>query len=267
MIVVFFRRMKKVCTVCLLLLAFTAYSSDGQKVLRTIENKAFKPGEVLKFRVHYGFIDAGVATLEVKEEMKKIGDRECYHVVGSGESVGAFDWFFKVRDRYESIIDKKAMIPWLFFRRVDEGGYKINQNVSFDHYRDSAKSDKKTIAIPEYSQDMISAFYYARTMNLSHAKEGDVFPIPGYLDDEAVPLNFRFIGRETIRSKVGKIKCLKLRPMLQEGRVFKDNEDMTVWLSDDVNHVPVRIQTDVLVGSIKMELVSYQNTVEELARE
>src|SRR5689334_155411 len=93
--------MKKIFTVCLLLIAFTAHSSNGQKVLRTVENKAFRPGETLKFRIHYGFIDAGTATMEVKKEMKNIGGRQCYHIVGTGETVGAFDWFFKVRDRYE----------------------------------------------------------------------------------------------------------------------------------------------------------------------
>jgi hypothetical protein len=251
--------MKKIILVYFLLISFAAHSSSGQKVLRTIENKAFHPGETLKFRIHYGFIDAGTATMEVKKEMKNIGGRPCYHIIGTGETVGAFDWFFKVRDRYESIVDTQAIIPWLFFRRVNEGGYTINQNVSFNHYTDSAKSEKKTIAIEPYTQDLLSAFYYSRTLDVKNAKIGDEFPIPGYLDDYTLPLNVKFVGKDVIRTKAGTIRCLKFRPMLQEGRVFKENEDMTVWVSDDDNHIPVRVQAEVLVGSIKMDLISFSN--------
>lgn len=261
------RPMKKIITVFFLVTGFTAYSSDGQKVLRTVENKAFKPGEKLQFRIHYGFLDAGTAQLEVKSEPKNIGGRECYHVVGTGETGGAFDWFFKVRDRYESIIDKESMIPWLFFRRVNEGGYIINQNVSFNHYTDSAKSDKLAISIPEYTQDLISAFYYARTLDLSNAKIGDIFQIHGYLDDAVFPMNIRLVDRENLKTKIGTVRCLKFQPMLQEGRVFKDNEDMTVWISDDNSHIPIRVQTEILVGSIKMDITGYENLVGELALE
>ena len=257
--------MKKIITVALVLMGFVAHSSDGQKVLRTIQNQAFRQGEKLKFRIHYGFMDAGEATLEVLPELQKFGPRECYRVVGTGRTLGAFDWFFKVRDRYESVIDRDAIVPWLFIRRVNEGSYVKNQNVSFDHYKDSAKSEKATIAIPEYTQDLISAFYYARTIDFSKAKEGDIFPINGYLDDEILPLNIKYLGKEKIKSKVGWIHCIKFRPMLAEGRVFKEQENMTIWVSDDKNRIPVRVQTNILVGSIKMDLVSYENLVNELS--
>lgn len=245
--------------ICFLFLGFSAQSSNGQKVFRTIDNKAFKAGEKLKFRIHYGFIDAGTATMEIKSEMKDIGGRPCYHIVATGETMGAFDWFFKVRDRYESIVDSQAIIPWLFFRRVNEGGYTLNQNVSFNHFTDSAKSDKKTISMPDNTQDLISAFYFSRTFDATNVKVGDVYPIPGYLDDNTLPLNVKFIGRDVIKTKVGTIRCMGFRPLLQEGRVFKENESMTVWVSDDDNHIPVRVQAEVLVGSIKMDLVSFEN--------
>jgi len=252
--------MKKLIVLASLFLAFH-YSSGDTLIneFRTINNQAFRAGEVLKFRIHYGILDAGEATLEVQPEIQKFGGRDCYHVIGSGNSVGAFNWFFKVKDRYESIVDKQAIIPWYFIRRVNEGGYKINQNVSFNHYSDSASSEKKTIAIPDNTQDLISAFYYARTIDFENAKPGDIFPINGYIDDEVYPMNLKYIGKEEIKSKKGTFKCIKLRPMLQEGRVFKEQEDMTIWVSDDKNHIPVRVQTDVLVGSIKMDLVDYSN--------
>jgi hypothetical protein len=257
--------MKKIILICFLLIGFTAHSSSGQKSLRTIDNKAFKAGEKLKFRIHYGFIDAGTATMEIKKEIQDVGGRPCFHIVGTGETVGAFDWFFKVRDRYESIVDTQAIIPWLFFRRVSEGGYSVNQNVSFNHYTDSAKSEKKTIAIEKYTQDLLSAFYYSRTFDVKNSKVGDIFPIDGYLDDNTLPLNVKYIGQDVVKTKVGTIKVLGFRPMLQEGRVFKENEDMTVWVSDDDNHIPVRVQAEVLVGSIKMDLISFENIASPLA--
>ena len=258
-------RMKRLVTVAFLLFSLAAHSSEGQKVLRSIQNDAFKPGEKLHFRLHYGLLNAGEATLEIMPETKKFGPRECYHMIGTGRTTGAFDWFFKVRDRYESVIDKDAIIPWLFVRRVKEGGYTKNQNVSFNHYMDSAKSETATIAIPEYTQDLISAFYYARTIDFSTAKEGDIFPITGYLDDEIMPLNIKYLGKEKIKSEIGWINCIKFRPMLAEGRVFKEDEDMTIWVSDDKNRIPVRVQTEILIGSIKMDLVKYENLVNDLA--
>lgn len=249
----------KISLTALFLLFSNMLFATSPKKLRTVQNQAFLPGETLKFRIHYGFMDAGEATLEVKPAIESFAGRNCYHVVGTGKSTGAFDWFFKVRDRYESMVDTSAMIPWFFIRRVNEGGYIINQNVTFNHYHDSARSEKKTIGIPEYTQDLISSFYYARTIDFQNAKPGDVFSINGYLDDQIIPLNLKFVGREYIKSKKGTFRCLKLRPMLIEGRVFKDEEDMTIWVSDDVNKIPVRVQTEILVGSIKMDLVDFKN--------
>src|SRR5690606_19735351 len=117
--------------------------------LRTVENRAFMSGEVLEYRVHYGMIDAGVARLEVMPEKKSIGPREVFHVVGGGQTTGAFDWFFKVRDRYESCIESQALFPWLFLSRVDEGGHKINQDLARNHVKNIAVSKKATIATPK----------------------------------------------------------------------------------------------------------------------
>jgi len=249
----------KILLFTLIILFSSSRVVAGQKTLRTVKNEAFNRGEVLKFRIHYGFLDAGEAILEVKKEVRTFAGRDCYHVIGTGRTLGAFDWFFKVRDRYESVIDQQGMMPWLFIRRVNEGGYKINQNVSFNHYKDSATSEKATIAIPEYTQDLVSAFYYARTLNFTNAKEGDQFEITGYLDDAIIPLNLKFLGREEVKTKKGTFRCIKLRPMLQEGRVFKEQEDMTVWVSDDKNRIPIRVQTNILIGSIKMDLTDYEN--------
>ena len=238
-------------------------ASEGQERLRKIENQAFTYGEVLEYRVHYGIIDAGEAKLEVMPDKKTIGPLEVYHVVGTGQTKGAFDWFFKVRDRYESFIDAQAIIPWLFVRRVYEGGYKINQDVTFNQVKNLAISKKATIATPQNVQDLISAFYYARTIDFSNVQPGEIFAVDAYLDDAIIPVKFKFVGKENISTKFGTFRCLKFHPQLLEGRVFKNKEDMTLWVSDDENKIPIRAEAKILVGSVKMDIKGFSGLANE----
>lgn len=241
-------------------------STDGASKLRTVKNDAFKEGEILKYRVHYGLVSAGEAQLEVKADNQYFASRPTWHIVGTGKSVGMFNWFYEVNDRYETYIDREAIVPWMFIRRIDEGGYTIKEDIVFDHTKKTATSDavrnykppvKGTFKVPENIQDMVSAAYYARTFDFSNITEGQIFPIQAFIDNEVFDMNIKFLGREIINTKKGKFRCLKFRPLLQEGRIFKEQEDMTVWVSDDKNKIPVRAQTDVLIGSIKMDLVDF----------
>ncbi len=233
--------------------------------LRTVKNEAFKRGETLKYRMHYGFINAGEVLMQVIDENKQIGGRNTLHVVGLGYTYGSFDWFFMVRDRYESYIDEQAMVPWLFIRRVNEGGYKITQNQIYNHYKNNVDSDGKKFDTPDNVQDMISAFYYARTIDFANAKEGDVFEFSCFVDNEVWPLKIKYMGKETINSDIGKIRCIKFRPVVQKGRVFKKEEDMNAWISDDKNRVPVRAEAKILVGSVKMDLMEYAGLANPLS--
>jgi hypothetical protein len=157
-------------------------------------------------------------------------------------------------------MDKDALLPWLFLRRVDEGGYKFSQNYSFNHYTKKVDiGNNEKFDIPIGVQDMVSAFYSARNLDLSQAKEGDLFSITCFVDKEIWPLKIKFVGREVIETDIGKYRCLKFRPIVQKGRVFKNEEDLNVWISDDKNHLPMRVKADVLIGSIKMDITSTKN--------
>lgn len=237
---------------------------------------AFKRGEQLSYRVHYGLVDAGEVNIEVTSENKSFAKGPTYHLVGQGRSAGSFDWFYKVRDRYDSYIDEETLLPQFFMRRVNEDGYIIQQDYLFQH--DQKKvivkregTDKprntanKPFDIPHHVQDILSAFYFTRSMDLSQYKPGDMITVNTFFDEEIFPLNLRIIGKETLKTKAGKIRCLKIRPVIQKGRVFKDEEDLTIWVSDDKNRIPVRLQAEVLVGSIKMDLKAYNNLLHELA--
>lgn len=246
--------------------ALQAITEPSAGQFPTRNNNAFKPGEKLSYRLHYGVLNAGEAVLEVKPDVLKIKGREIVHIVGTGVTTGATDIVFKVRDRYETYLDKDALLPWHFVRRVEEGGYKFAQDYSFNHYQGKVDigHDQK-FDVPADVQDMVSAFYTARNMNLSAAKPGDIFSMVCFMDKELWPMKIKLIGRETIDSDLGPIRCLKFRPIVQKGRVFKQEEDLTVWISDDKNHVPVRAQADILVGSIKMDLKAVENLNSPLA--
>ncbi|NEN24574.1 DUF3108 domain-containing protein [Cryomorpha ignava] len=263
--------MNKIFLISILLIStFAAFGQKTPQVasldtlpvieLATVQNEAFTAGEYLKFVLHYGIIDAGEAELTVNHAGKKYMGRSAYHIVGTGKTLGAFNWFFKVRDRYETFLDAQGIFPWQFVRDIREGGYEKKQEYAFYQHKAAVKTNKgKTYKIPPFSQDMLSSFYYARTFDFSNAQYGQVYTIPTFVDDEEYPLQIKFIGREEVKVRSGTYKCLKFVPVVQEGRIFKEEEDMTVWITDDKNKILILAQAKVLVGSIKMELVDYKN--------
>lgn len=249
----------------LLSLGLSCLSQDS---LRIVKNTAFQKGEELDYRIHYGFIDAATATIKIENNDKNINGREAMHVVGTGESKGAFNLFFKVRDRYETYIDEKSLCPLMFVRRVDEGGYKINQDMVFDQeYHVVNSNGKSYYNMPAYVQDMLSSFYYARTLNYADEKPGKLDSVVCFVDDQVWSLKIKFVGYETLKSDVGKIRCMVFEPIVQTGRIFKKSEDLKVWISDDKNHIPLRAQASILFGSIKMDLESYSGLINDFSKE
>jgi hypothetical protein len=244
------------CSIC------WAFNSFAQDPFRDVTNKAFQKGEELTYRIHYGFIDAAYATIKIESDDKTINGRTAMHVVGTGESKGAFNLFFKVRDRYETYIDEKSLCPLMFVRRVDEGGYKINQDMVFDQeYHVVNSNGKSYYNVPAYVQDMLSSFYYARTLSYANEKPGKLDSVVCFVDDKVWSLKIKFVGYETLKSDVGKIRCMVFEPIVQTGRIFKKSEDLKVWITDDSNHIPIRAQANIIFGSIKMDLESYTGLI------
>ena len=230
--------------------------------LRKIKQNAFKKGEFLRYDVSYGYFDAAEATLEIKKSSQKNNGRNTMHIVGKGKSRGALSFFFRVDDRYETYIDEEALLPWEFIRHVREGSYELDRNIKFNHYTNKAtveQNDKRHYPVEPNTQDLLSAFYYARTLDLQNAKPNEEFMVNTFFDREMYQLKFKFLGKDKLKTKLGTFDCLKFRPLVEVGRVFKEEEDVTIWISNDVNKVPIRVQSDLLVGSIVMELVEHKN--------
>lgn len=224
---------------------------------------AFEPGEWLKFRMHYGWLNASYATLHVKKD--QIEDVPVYHVVGKGRTTGLANVFFKVDDTYESYFGIEDGKPYRFIRKIDEGGYTKDVEINFDHKNDQAvlndKKNRKKInfTLQDSIQDLISAFYYIRNnYDPDDLVKNEYIQLKMLYDDDGI-FNFKlkYLGDEILKTKYGKVDCYKFRPYVQSGRVFKEQESITLWVSKDKNRIPIRIQADLVVGSIKADLDGY----------
>lgn len=235
--------------------------------LREVKHSAFGAGEKLQYKLAYGIINAGEATLTISKSEKKIQGRNILHMVGEGRSISAFDWFFKVRDRYETYMDEEGVFPWLFVRRISEGGYNKEQDYKFFQNNGTVINQKdEKYEVPHGIQDMLSAFYYARTLDFSNATKGQIFEFPAFVDEEIYPVRMKFVGKKKIKVDAGKFDCLVFNPAVQEGRIFESDEDLTVYITNDENKIPVLAKAKVLVGSIRMELTSYNNLANPVAK-
>ncbi|MDX5470241.1 MAG: DUF3108 domain-containing protein [Bacteroidota bacterium] len=229
-------------------------------VYRTWTNDAWTNGEFLKYRVHYGVVNAGEIEMQVENDLKPIGKRKAYHIHARGKSYSKFDWFFKVRDHYQTYIDVEACQPLQFSKIMEEGSYKDSDFALFDYSKKRVSSAKKgSVNFTGDIQDVISAIYYARTLNVKDAKEGDLFPLQVYLDGEVHDLKIKFVKREVLDTDLGKVNAVKVIPMVVADRVFKDQEGLELWVSDDENKVPLRVKAGLLVGSVKVDIMSYNN--------
>ena len=247
--------MKRTLTILCLLIGF---ASQAQK-----QESAFQTGEWFKFRIHYGFINASYATLEIKDEY--LNGKSVYHVVGKGKTTGFASWFFKVNDNYETYFDKETGKPYKFIRKIDEGGHTKDVEINFDYDKQKAlvnnkkHKTKKEYTIEKNVQDMVSAFYYLRNnYDITDVKVGDEIVLNMFFDKENFKFKLKYLGEETVKTKFGKVACLKFRPYVQKGRVFKENESLTLWVSNDENKIPIRIKASLAVGSLKADLDAFK---------
>lgn len=225
------------------------------------KNLTFRSGEKAVFNVYYnmGLIWAGAGTATFTTNFEMYKGKPTYHVKGVGKTYPSYEWFYKVFDVYESYIDTNNLMPVKFLRDVHEGDFAFKQNVTFNHERNQAVSTKGVFDVPDCIQDVLSTIYYARNIDFDKYKPGDKIPFSMFLDDEVFNLYIRYVGKEKIKTKYGVFNAIKLAPLLIEGTMFKGGEKMRVWITDDKNHMPVRVDSPILIGSIKVDLMQFQN--------
>ncbi len=253
--------MKRTLTlITLLFLSFVSLTSSAQSMCRS-NNFAFKDGEQLTYKVYYNlsFMYVGAGKVTFTTHLVNHKNTPAWHVIGKGRTFSSYDWIFKVRDRYESYIDTATMQPLTFIRKVHEGSYKKYNKVDFYHDEESAVSTNGSFEIPHCIQDVISAIYRARNIDFSKYNVGEKIPLKLFLDDKVYDIYIRYMGKEKIETKYGVFHAIRFKPLLIKGTIFKGGEKMDVWVSDDKNRIPLRVNSPISVGNIKVDLVGYKN--------
>jgi hypothetical protein len=232
-------------------------------VIRAQFNEYYKPGEALEYEMAYGWIVGGIAQLELNETY--FNGQKVYHGKGKGFTIGIADKLYSVMDIYESYFDQQTGLPLKSIMNIKEGKkYKRYNEVLFNHSNNTVISQKKgEVHVKKDVFDIISAFYYLRRMPLDNIKVGDVIRIETYFQDEPWQMVIRFYGYETIKLKIGKINCMKFKPIVQVAGTFKDEESLSIWISNDKNRIPIRAKMNLLIGAFKVDLVKYIGLIYE----
>lgn len=251
--------MKKIILFIILFCSYARLSAGDD--FCSARNFSFQNGESISYTVFYSviglYVNAGSANFTTRVE--NLNNKIAYHVVAVGSSNPRYDWIFRVRDRYESYFDTLNIQPLKFARHVEEAGRKVNESVIFNQHDNTATTGKGVFKVPSCIQDVLSAIYYARNINFSKYKVNDKIPFDMFLEDEVHPLYLRYLGKEIVKTRYGKFNSIKFSPLLVKGTIFAGGEKMTVWVSDDANHVPLRIESPIIIGSIKVDMVQYKN--------
>lgn len=255
-------------TLCILMLlslsgkkSETVKQKDINNVAKFTGNNAFTFGEKLTYKLKYSLylnINVGEVTFEVKDKPRTQRGRPHYHITAAGSSYSFYSGFFEFNDRYETTIDIEKFTPTISVRVINEGNYHSFKNVVFDHEKKIVKSNTgQTFRTRNFTQDILSAIYLARTFNFQNARYGDSFMINTFIDDSTYYVGVKVTGRENIKTKLGTFRCLVLKPILIVDRVFKSDEDMTLWVTDDENKIPVKAYSGIKIGAVKAELSNY----------
>lgn len=253
--------LKNVCIYSKIIIAFQIFFfiliENNFSQFRKVDNIAFKEGEKLTFDVKYGFVVAGVATMQIPR-VRKISGRDVFHVTFEVNTVPSFDWIFKVRDRYETFVDVEGIFPWRFEQHVREGNYSKDFSAFFDQRKGKAKTSGGEFPIPMHVHDIMSAFYFARTVDYSKMKKGDKINLQNFYNDKVYDLDVKYLGNEKISVSAGTFDCVMVEPLVLEGGLFKSEGTIIIWLTNDDLKIPVKVKTKVVIGSIDSELTSYE---------
>jgi hypothetical protein len=235
---------------------------------KPVKNNSFGLGEKVEYRIHYGIINAAEAKVEIAKSTTTIAGKPCFKIDVTGRTTGAFDLISKVRDNWRTHVDTLTLMPLIFYQKIQENKYRKEETVHF--YRESGnatskiKNETKSFKVPQDVHDIISSYYFLRTVNFDKTKEGEVIEVSVFFSNEVYKLRVRYAGRETIKTPFGKTKVFKLHPLIPDNKFFKGEGAMKIWVSDDINRIPVKVKVDLAIGSLQIDMKSFSGLKQDL---
>ena len=241
-----------------------------------IENTSFQAGEEIVYKIYYNWNFIWLSAGEVVFRVKDLGDQ--YHLSAIGRTYKSYEWFYKIRDYYDTYVDKETLLPTVSIRDINEGKYRLYDKITFDQGSQKAvslrgktkdKAEETAYSIDPCMHDLLSIFYYTRNINYDYKKAGEVIPIKIFIDKETWPLEMEYRGKDGYKKVkgLGRFKTIQFGPEVIEGYYFKKDTKMDIWVTDDQNRIPVLIESPVSVGSIKCVLKEYKNLRHEMNAE
>lgn len=257
------------------LLILTSYNLCA-KSYRGSQELSFAPGEEVTYVLSYTwfFIWADVGEAHFTVSVDTLQQQEAWHLHVFGTSYSFYDWFFKVRDTYESWVIPHSLIPLRFNRDIYEGGYTKENEYDFRWdkkevdvriKRKEAESKYYTLPVESGTVDVVTAIYVSRNLDFSKAIPLQSYHVLVMLDKEVFDVQYTFLGKEQKSVKgLGKMNTLKFRVELIAGDVFKKGQYLYVWVTDDENRLPVYIETPIRVGSIRARLSAFEGLKKDI---
>jgi len=247
----------------------TAFAIDDN-AYRYVVNNSFTNGELLKYRVHLGFINAGFATMRIEDKLYEINSRTCYRIDVFGQTSGVVELFQDVEDNWGTYLDTASIIPLRAYRYIKENRYRKNEVIDFKPASDTAivfKLDKQTkelketlyYAIPNNAQDIVSGYYYLRTLDFNIIPRGKVIKVDAFFDEEVYDFQVKYLGKDVVKTKFGKFNAIVLSPVMPKNKIFRGKNPIKVWLSDDRNKIPIKVKAAMFVGAVEIDIIDYEN--------
>lgn len=221
-------------------------------------NEAFGFGERLDYKVRYGYIVAGEGYLHILPKAVIYNGRVCYDVRFQVNSLKSLEWIYRVRDWYSTLLDVEGIFPWAFEQHIREGNYKRDFKATFDQENGFAFAEGKKYKVPPYVHDVVSAFYFVRTLPVNKMPKDTVFYLNNFFKDSTYRLGVKILGKQVVEVESGKFRCVVVEPLVVEGGLFKSEGSIYIWLTDDDRKIPVKVATKILIGYVTAELVSYR---------
>lgn len=247
----------------------SSFAEVDKETFVAVPQKSFGVGEVLEYKLSYGAFTVGKAQMKVHDLYYKINGRDCYRIDIFGRTSGAVDWVARVNDNWGAYIDTAALVPHISYRKIEEGRYRKNEILKFDHTTDMVEAkvinnDTGDFKEPEYFQvpdnvrDIVGGLFYLRTFDFSEIAEGDIISMEAFFEDTVYDFEIRYMGKDEIKTRAGKFNAFKLVPIMPDNKLFAGEDAIAVWFSDDTNKIPLKVEANLVIGKASCELIKYE---------